>query len=175
MNKYISPGMYKQITQAVHLNTYDVYSDLINPDLNKSGEFLSFSNIATDQLFSEDAVLLEYLMYISPVKYHYESSIYSISDFLGQLGGTFEIFEIIGRVLIGYYVNKLFYYSAVNCMKDQNKLELVMKARNASSLNESHDAPRSIHNVKLNVEQLENEGGELDEESKKPEADRNSR
>jgi sugar phosphate permease len=47
----------------------------------------------------------------------YEVKVFDILDLIGKLGGLFEIAEIIGRLIIGFYSQKLFYHLVINNSK----------------------------------------------------------
>jgi len=72
-------------------------------------------------------------------------------DLVTQLGGSFEMLEVIGKFIIGVYANKLFYYYALNNMHKQDDFGFrkpLQKPNNWNSpmnqnLNASIDTPQN--------------------------------
>ena len=40
----------------------------------------------------------------------YERTVFSVFDFTGLIGGVFEILEVTGSILVGFFANKLFMF-----------------------------------------------------------------
>ena len=53
---------------------------------------------------------------------YYERSIYSIWDLFGQIGGVYEILEIICMLFVNYFNDKLLLLSLVNDMNESKTL-----------------------------------------------------
>ena len=51
---------------------------------------------------------------------YYEQSIYSIWDLFGQIGGVYEILEIVTMMFVNYFNDKLLLLSLVNNMNKPN-------------------------------------------------------
>ena len=51
---------------------------------------------------------------------YYERSIYSIWDLFGQIGGVYEILEIVTMMFVNYFNDKLLLLSLVNNMNKPN-------------------------------------------------------
>lgn len=45
---------------------------------------------------------------------HYQRRVYSVFDLTGQLGGLYEVFEILGAFIVGGLAKKVFMYSLFN-------------------------------------------------------------
>ena len=52
----------------------------------------------------------------------YERSVTSLLDLTGQIGGIYELFEIIAAFFVGYYNGILFDFTLVNCI-NENRLK----------------------------------------------------
>ena len=87
----------------------------------------------------------------------YERTVFSVFDFTGLIGGVFEIFEVTGNIIVGYFATKLFMFSMLS------NLYQVQKFDAEQEFSEIPNLPKNIVKVKNN-EQLK----QLREESKMP-------
>ena len=87
----------------------------------------------------------------------YERTVFSVFDFTGLIGGVFEIFEVAGNIIVGYFATKLFMFSMLS------NLYQVQKFGAEQEFSEIQNLPKNIVKVKNN-EQLK----QLREESKMP-------
>lgn len=44
----------------------------------------------------------------------YERTVFSVFDFTGLIGGVFEIFEVIGGIIVGYFARKIILFSMIS-------------------------------------------------------------
>ena len=52
----------------------------------------------------------------------YERTVFSIFDFTGLVGGVFEIFEITGSIIVGFFAQKLFMFSILSNLYQVQKI-----------------------------------------------------
>ena len=52
----------------------------------------------------------------------YERTVFSVFDFTGLVGGVFEIFEILGGVIVGFFAHKLFMFSVLSNLYQVHKI-----------------------------------------------------
>ena len=110
----LSLGLTKSVRVKFHQTFYTLHDNFFNPDSAKTGSFYAYDKSIIETITQSSEVLGTFEISMSSNSYHYESSVYSISDMMGQIGGIFEIFEVLGKMLIGYYVNKTFYHCTIN-------------------------------------------------------------
>ena len=107
-------GITKEITLSIMQNSYSIYSSIFNTDYSKTGHFYSIDEQRQDFEHFKNNNYAEINLRMSTKHAFYETNICTIFDFIGQLGGMFEIFEVLGKLIIGYYTNKMFYHYAIN-------------------------------------------------------------
>ena len=105
-------------------NKFKVYNNYLNPNEYKEGWFYNLDHRTFDirdiKQSKSSFLIVSFLM--GDQSKIYESYTYSILDLFSDLGGAFEIFEIFGKLVIGYYANKLFYHYVVNCLNQQVRI-----------------------------------------------------
>ena len=114
-------GFQKSNTHYIRENNYKVYNNYLNPNDYKEGSFYDIDDKVFD-FRTHNPKRTSYLIvrfFMSNHLKEYESYTYTILDLFSDLGGAFEIFEVFGKLAIGYYVNKLFYHYVVNCLNQQ--------------------------------------------------------
>ena len=92
----------------------------------------------------------------------YERSVFSFLDLTGNLGGLFEIMEIIGGIIVGIFADKLFSYSIISSLYQVDPLS-------NEELNEKAEQEQvNFQNKYLNTEVENKVDSEIrmDEESK---------
>ena len=107
-------GITKKVTLSIMQNSYAIYSSIFNTDYSQTGHFYSIDEQGQDFSNFQDNAYLKVCLQMCTKHVFYEANIYTIFDFTGQLGGMFEIFEVLGKLIIGYYTNKMFYHYAIN-------------------------------------------------------------
>ena len=107
-------GITKKVTLSIMQNSYAIYSSIFNTDYSQTGHFYSIDQQRQDFENFEHNTYLIIKFHMSSKHIFYEANIYTIFDFTGQLGGMFEIFEVLGKLIIGYYTNKIFYHYTIN-------------------------------------------------------------
>ena len=88
----------------------------------KSDDFLYFWNEASTDNFvgvesytidfqattNTDNSVATFLIRLDPVQQQYTRSVYNFLQFSGDLGGVFQVLEIIGGIVVGIFAQKLF-------------------------------------------------------------------
>ena len=78
----------------------------------ESKKFYSVST--SDYDFSNDPTGVTYARIVIRMEARedtYERTVFSFFDFTGLIGGVFELFEITGSIIVGYFASKLFFFS----------------------------------------------------------------
>ena len=81
----------------------------------------------------------------------YERTVFSFLDLTGQIGGIYELLEVIAAFFVGYYNNKIFNFELVKSINNFKYQELVRKHSQVYDQNEN-----SKHNEDLNQEEILN-------------------
>lgn len=93
----------------------------------------TFYNIADTQYdISEplgDRTLAFYRLVVDFQEDYYQRDVYTFLDMTGQIGGVFQIFDIIGVFIIGTVANRLFLFSIIS------KLYLIKRSDSSDKLN----------------------------------------
>ena len=130
---FAADGFQKSNIYYIRENNYKVYNNYLNPTIYTEGSFYDLDYKIFDfrhyNRFKTSFYVASFFM--SDRLKEYESFTYTILDLFSDLGGAFEIFEVFGKLVIGYYVNKLFYYYIVNCLNQQIKI-IDPKSKNVS-------------------------------------------
>lgn len=58
--------------------------------------------------------VLEIAVHIDPEEGSYERRVYSLLDMTGQLGGLYEIFEVFGGIIVGFFTERLLMFSLMS-------------------------------------------------------------
>ena len=79
-------------------------------DTSTSDDFVGVENYSQDfDLESNNGnVLVAFVIKLDPVQQQYTRSVYNFLQFTGDIGGVFQILEILGGVLVGIFAQKLF-------------------------------------------------------------------
>ena len=117
-------GITKEVTLSVMQNSYAIYSSIFNTDYSQTGHFYSIDEQRQDFEHFKNNNYAEINLRMSTKHAFYETNICTIFDFIGQLGGMFEIFEVLGKLIIGYYTNKMFYHYAINWLHKQDDFDV---------------------------------------------------
>ena len=99
----------------VKTNEYSISSSYVF-DSAREGTFYSYSDATQTngrQQYGRD-VVLEVKFQMDPIQDYYEARFYSFWDFTSQVGGVFEVFEIILGIFNGYYNAKFMDFNAIN-------------------------------------------------------------
>ena len=92
----------------------DSYFNILNPaEQNTFAGFENFIQDTTD-LAAGNGNLVRIFVALDSSQVQYSRSVYSFLSFTGDLGGVFQILEIIGTVIVSVFVNRLFYYSVLS-------------------------------------------------------------
>ena len=86
----------------------------------------------------------------------YERSVFSFLDLTGQIGGIYELLEVLAGIFVGYYNTKLFNYTFINkynsVMAENDKKENENANGNNQNDNENEESKLNIfHNVNSNA------------------------
>ena len=104
----LTPGHKKTVRTYLRHNTAEFRDSLFDLEFSKKEEFYSISEYDVDMsLEIEDGNLFRYIMRLDHNKDHYERSVYTIIDLTGQIGGLYEIFQLVGKFLIGFISSKI--------------------------------------------------------------------
>ena len=108
-SKYISISAQQRISTRA-----DSYFNVINTP--KSDSFVGVENYFQD--YSNEASSNNTLIHLSisldPTQQLYSRTIYSFLAFSGDLGGVFQILEVVGGIIVSFLANKLFVYSILS-------------------------------------------------------------
>ena len=88
----------------------------------KNDDYLSFWGDPTNDRFvglesyiqdidsesSNDNALISFIFKLDPVQQQYTRGVYNFLQFSGDLGGVFQVLEIIGGIVVGIFAQKLF-------------------------------------------------------------------
>ena len=138
-------GFQKSNTYHIRENKFKVYNNYLNPNFNTEGWFYDLDGKVFDFTIHYPHKISYYVVsfFMSDHIKEYESYTYTILDLFSDLGGAFEIFEVFGKLMIGYYVRKLFYHNVVNFLNQ--KISIIDLKPNYSQSKENS----SIQNPKL--------------------------
>ena len=104
----LAPGFRKTVRTFVRPNTAEFRDSLFDLEFLESEQFYSVTDYDVDiSLEVEDGVLLNYIMRLDHNQDHYERSVYTLVDLTGQIGGLYEIFQLVGRLCIGFISSKI--------------------------------------------------------------------
>ena len=110
---------------------------------NKNQRFYNVENTYSD-LQTENAitqVLLNCIFHIDPQTDSYNRSVYTFLDMTGQVGGFYEILEILGSFFVGIFAEKLLNLSLISNLytyrtnPDSNSLNKTIPKMNDSNAN----------------------------------------
>ena len=81
-------------------------------------EFVSVNRVDQNlEADSENSGELLKLFFFKDYNYqYYERSVFSLLDLTGNLGGVNEVLEITGGILVGFFADKLFFYSIISSL-----------------------------------------------------------
>ena len=117
--------------------TYTIDDNYLMSNQQRKGKFYKIGRVDKDIDDQKDAhIMAVFILSLDHQHESIETSVYTVVDLFGQLGGAFEIFEVAGKLLIGTYANKLFYHYAINCMHKQDELEFESQKDKSESSNE---------------------------------------
>ena len=105
------PGYPKEARIFVRSNKLETEDGFIQLGSKKTQEFYSVGNIVTDFAPTANEYVAQ-LTFVQDTRVDtYERAVFGVFDLTGQIGGLYEIFEIFGALFIGYFSEKLFYFS----------------------------------------------------------------
>ena len=162
---------------GVKKNDY-VLKDSLSQFTEEKGSFYSFK-VGSSKYYTNnrEGELFTYLQYahirfrIDIEQETYERTVYSFWDFIGQIGGIYEIFDVLSTVIVSMYTNKMFLVSVLNAknhsLVTQNKADPIYR-----KLKRQRNYNRLMEEEKLN--QGENNNEQSDNERQQDYANRNS-
>jgi hypothetical protein len=109
----IMPNFIKEATVFVRKNEAEFEDSFVQFGFKDKKKFVSISTTNVDLYHRRAHVMTSATVrfVIDPKQETYERVIFSIFDLTGQVGGLYEVFEVVGAFVIGYFTEKLFYYS----------------------------------------------------------------
>jgi hypothetical protein len=109
----IMPNFIKEATVFVRKNEAEFEDSFVQFGFKDKKEFVSISTTNVDLYHRRAHVMTSATVrfVIDPKQETYERVIFSILNLTGQVGGLYEVFEVVGAFVIGYFTEKLFYYS----------------------------------------------------------------
>ena len=112
-------GYSKDIKFYISKNEAEVQDAFFNyaPGGDKI-EFVSVNRVDQNlEADSENSGELLKLFFFKDYNYqYYERSVFSLLDLTGNLGGVNEVLEITGGILVGFFADKLFFYSIISSL-----------------------------------------------------------
>ena len=72
------------------------------------------SNIDFQDYMDLSGHVLEVVIHVDAEEGSYERRVYSLLDMTGQLGGLYEIFEVLGGILVGFFSERLLMLSLMS-------------------------------------------------------------
>ena len=124
------------------------------------GEFYSFDRFQNDLIFNNYSVyesspfFLRSEISISEEIEIYERTVFSILDLTGQIGGIYELLEVIAAFFVGYYNTKIFNFELVKSINNFKYQQFVKKQskqhqQNENSKHDEHHEQDLMQNVRL--------------------------
>jgi hypothetical protein len=109
----IMPDFTKEAIVFVRKNKAELEDSFLQLGMKDKKEFVSISTTNVDVYHRRTNVMTTATVrfVVDPKQETYERVIFSILDLTGQVGGLYEVFEVVGAFIIGYFTEKLFYYS----------------------------------------------------------------
>ena len=143
--------------------TYTINDNYLMSTQQRKGKFYKIGRVDKDIDDHKDAhIMAVFILSLDHQHESIETSVYTVVDLFGQLGGAFEIFEVVGKLLIGTYANKLFYHYAINWMHKQDELELESQKDKLDSSNEI--IQKSEPQPAIHIGNLDNNHKKVEEE-----------
>ena len=121
------------------------------------GEFYSFDRFQNDLIFNDYSAyetspfFLRSEISISEEIEIYERTVFSILDLTGQIGGIYELLEVIAAFFVGYYNTKIFNFELVNSINNFKYQQFVKRQSRLHQQNEN-----SKHNGHPQHDQMQN-------------------
>jgi hypothetical protein len=119
MHVHPAESIAKRKTMFVKKNLVTLNDDPFSTGLNMfSSEiqekvFYSVDRSTFDTLYDFGDILAQFIFVADDREDFYTRNVYNIYDLTGQLGGVFEMFDIVGRVFIVLIASKLFEFSVI--------------------------------------------------------------
>ena len=166
---YIEDGIgYSGVNGISHLANFYFQNNEIETQNSYLSMFhrkqkYSFINLDTikNSIGSSDESIFKFGFIKSNKKRSIERSVFTFLDLIGTLGGIFEIFSIIGGILVAIFSEKMFYYSVlsnlyqvdtIDCQKDHVQDNFDNSNRCCTSINLNQ---RRLQESK-SIDQIEN-------------------
>ena len=122
-----------------------------------NGEFYSFDRFQNDlsfqnhtSYFSNPQFLISEISISEEIEI-YERTVFSLLDLTGQIGGIYELLEVIAAFFVGYYNTKIFNFELVNSINNFKYQQFVKKQSRLHQQNEN-----SKHNEHHEQDQMQN-------------------
>ena len=109
----VRSGTQTIITIGVKNNDY-VLKDTLTQFTQEEGRFLSFSHIDSQFINEYGRQFGFIILEIDNESEIYERSVYSLWEYIGQIGGIYEIIEVFTAFIVTTYNGKMFMLSLVN-------------------------------------------------------------
>ena len=126
-NQYsLNPNIYQTISYRVRRNRATL-NDNIWFGAQGSADQIDFYSVKKDNYVIDDADDQYYIQieFSLDVQFdQYQRTVFSVLDLFGYIGGLFQIFKLIGFVLVNYFTGKSFYCSVLSrflTKNDRNK------------------------------------------------------
>ena len=158
-------GITKESEILIRKNFVTLNDDFFQMGQTEHKEFYSAQNTKTD--FDLDPN--EYLYAIMTMRMEaredtYERTVFSVFDFTGSIGGVFELFEISGAFVVGYFTKNWFMFCILSSLyKVQNKVDDQDRSRDQkSNQGDSNGKHKSEEDSKI-MEKSDKENEKLSE------------
>ena len=122
-----------------------------------NGEFYSFDRFQNDlsfqnqtSYFSNPQFLISEISISEEIEI-YERTVFSLLDLTGQIGGIYELLEVIAAFFVGYYNTKIFNFELVNSINNFKYQQFVKRQSRQNQQNEN-----SKHNEHHEHDQMQN-------------------
>ena len=145
-NHVVLADDFLQLGQTEEKEFYSVETDRSDFNLNSFSSD-SYANIVIRMEAREDT---------------YERTVLSIFDFTGLVGGVFEILEITGGLVVGFFANKLFMFWMLN-----NLYQVQMKYDEDKEINKYNKGNQNLKRYGM-IKRKVRENVKIREESKYP-------
>jgi hypothetical protein len=137
----------------------ELEDDYIQLGSVKESKFYSIGSYSKDILRRYDNIFGAVQLLLDAKQDTYQRTIFGFFDLTGQIGGLYEIFEVLGGLLVGHFAKKLFLFSLFSRIY---KIERPLPSIDDSDISESNGINDSSSSNYKNDDGLEMD--KMDEE-----------
>ena len=155
-------GYTKEPDIFIRKNYVTLNDEFIQVGQTEHKEFYSAENTKTDFDFDPNGYLyLKMAIRMEAREDTYERTVFSVFDYTGLIGGVFEIFEVFGGLIVGYFIKNWFMFDILSNLYQVQKK--VGSENNEERPTGSNDNRAEVHDIEEDQEVSESLPVPLDE------------